>query len=215
MKSSQPERIAPARSVVGVMPVLMGDSLPSRDDDPPVGIERDRVAALRLEVAVERPPGPPEREECHRGDHPDVHPDHTDAGPGAELAGRPPARGEEGNRVAVGVPVDQGERLLERVGPGEPGHRAEDLLPADRHLGPHVLEDGGPDPVAGRAAGPPGPPPPEQRPGAPPPSPWATYPATRSRCGAEITAPMVTPGSSPEPRVSEAAPSSTRSRIGR
>src|SRR5581483_5000567 len=65
-----------------------------------------------------------------------------------ELARRPAGRREERGAVAVGVRVDESDRLIERVDAGDAQHRAEDLLRVDFHAGLHAAEDRRSDEIA-------------------------------------------------------------------
>ena len=105
-----------------------------------------------MQVAEERVLHPGEGEGGNRGGDADVDAYIAAAGPVLELPRPLPAGGEQRGSVAVGDTRNDRERLVEIGHRDNPKHRAEDLLPGDDHLRPHVVKDGGADKIAVRVA---------------------------------------------------------------
>src|SRR5687767_8971043 len=79
-------------------------------------VERDRVLAVRPEVAEDRLLPAAEREERHRRRHAEVNPEHARLDAFAELAARRSRLGEQRHRVAVAAAIRHRDRLVQVAG---------------------------------------------------------------------------------------------------
>src|SRR5690606_23370647 len=67
--------------------------------------------------------------------------DHSHLDTGGEVARGVTVAREDGDAVGIVVPMDEIDRLGIVAAAHYRQHRAEDLLPPDRHLRPHVIEE--------------------------------------------------------------------------
>src|SRR5680860_1144197 len=107
------------------------------------GVEADAFRSVHVLVPEERVLPATEGVVGHRHRYRHVDADHPDVDTALEAPSSLAAVGEDGGPVAVWVRVDELDGLVDRVGPYDGEHRAEDLLGVDIHLGGHAVDDSG------------------------------------------------------------------------
>src|ERR1043165_1247883 len=115
-----------------------------------IGIEVDRILAVRLEVAEERSFCPAEGEERHRRGDADVHANHAHADAIPKLPRRFAALREDRRRVRESRAPHRFDPFVQRADVRDRRDRPEDLFLADRHVGLHAIEYRRPDEMAAR-----------------------------------------------------------------
>src|SRR5208283_208888 len=124
---------SPASAIPEFYLPRLGPHSPSRDHDLLARVEVDPVAALQMEIAVERAFPSTERIEGQRLRDPDIDSDHSAFDLFAELARGPARSGEDRRHVTQRDPIDQLDRLPNVRHVRYRQDRPEDFLPPRRH----------------------------------------------------------------------------------
>eukprot|EP01084_Bolivina_argentea_P175387 303733_1 len=113
-----------------------------------LGVEVHTLLAVEVDVTTDGATAAGEAEEGQRHGDGHVDADLTAVHLVLELAGRSTGGSEDGGAVTVGVGVDHGDGIIQVLRPGNAQGRGEDLLLVAVHVGLHVVNDGGAEPVA-------------------------------------------------------------------
>src|SRR5918993_2897230 len=113
---------------------------PALRDDLGPRVEADAVGPVDVLLAEEAALPPAEGVVGHGHGNRHVDADHADLHATGELAGRAAVRGEDGRAVPVGVGVDQVDGVVDGVRAQHREDRTEDLLPVDRHVLLHLVD---------------------------------------------------------------------------